>query len=413
MTAFEQVGMGLRGDRRGQSVWIGAVLLLFALSIVFTVYQASVVPDQTARVEADHAVAVQADMQSVRSRVSLLGARGGSLSVAFDLGPDYPPRLFALSPPAPAGSLRTTTAGNLTVTVGAAAVNLSRTCGYGGDARVPTRSLAYSVDYNRYRAGTVVYDHSAVYRLRNGSAILLDDQQSLVTGETIGLAPLATRYQEAGTGTVSIRLVGGPVDRRTLDAGPNETVQVAFPTRLPATKWAELLVDQSRVRDVRQVAPRRVAVVLEPGHTYTLTCYGVGVGQAPPSGAAPLGGVFEGPTGTPTPTPTPGPVGDHPPNATIENVTLTRSKSGKTRETLVNVSWAATDPDGDLESVTVRVTNTDTQTAESRTVSVSGDSASATFSFAFPGAKKNDQFRVTVLMTDSRGNADEATLTKG
>ena len=70
--------MDLLGDRRGQSIQIGAIILFGALIILLSTYQAFVVPDQNREVEFKHSQAVQNDLKEFRSGVISVASSGGT-----------------------------------------------------------------------------------------------------------------------------------------------------------------------------------------------------------------------------------------------------------------------------------------------------------------------------------------------
>lgn len=332
--------MGLVGDTRGQSIWIGAMLLLGVVMLNFALYQTTVVPEQNADAEFAHDREMVSEMRGLRDSIAMVGHTGGTQTASFDLGPEYPPRLFALNPPPPTGTLRTTTAGEISVTTNGSAANLSAACGYGGKS-IETRSLAYRIDYNSYAPEPrLVYSQSALYRETNEGQHLLAAEQSLVTNDTITLVPLTSEYSRASTQSVSLELVAGPVGRMTVypngttesqlslrvnrsaavgrpnasatETRPNATargprgnasrattsrlsltatepVVVRFPSRLDAAGWRALLADQPAVSAVREDGDQRIAVELSPDRPYTVVCYPVGLGAAPPTGVRTLG----------------------------------------------------------------------------------------------------------------------------
>jgi len=57
----------LGDDERGQAIQIGAVILFSFVVIGFSLYQATVVPDQNSEVEFNHNQNVQQDMLSYRA----------------------------------------------------------------------------------------------------------------------------------------------------------------------------------------------------------------------------------------------------------------------------------------------------------------------------------------------------------
>lgn len=270
---------------RGQSAVLGFLFLTLLLVTVFSLHQAIVVPQHNAKVEFQHAQQMEDQVRSLRSRISLVGATGGTQTMTTDLGVDYPPRALAINPVPPAGRLHTRTVGNASISVGGSPINLTAACGYGG-THIRTRAIAYDAEYNEYsRDPTLVYEHTALYRTTENGYQLLSEEQSLVTNHTITLIPVTSNYSRSTDGTVTVELVGGPRDQTTIAAGSNESVQVTLPSDLPTSKWETLLANQPLVTGVNRTDSQQISISLEAGHNYTTTCYAVGVNRAPPSEA--------------------------------------------------------------------------------------------------------------------------------
>lgn len=267
-------------DTRAQANWIGFVFLLGMLAATFTLYQATVVPQQNAEVEFHHHQTVASDLLELDRSAALVARRGGTLPVTVDVGVSYPPRLLAMNPPLSAGRLHTVEAGTVGLAVDGDPVNVSATCGY-GDRAVRSRTLVYDPSYNVRNGSRLGYEHGVVYRERNGAGGVQGDQ-TLVTGDTISLTPLAGNASRSSTGAASLALYGGPTDSRELTGNVTLTV----PTALPVGVWEQLLAEQSAVTGV-SAADDGVRVRLANG-TYTLVCHAVGLGSAPPSGVAPV-----------------------------------------------------------------------------------------------------------------------------
>lgn len=279
--------MTFSSDERAQSVWIGFLLLLFVLVLLFTMYQTRVIPNQVAEVELQHEQEMTERMGTIRDRLYLVGVDGGTQSITFDPSPDYPARLIALNPPPPTGELTTRSRGNVSLEVDGQQTNLSAACGY-GDETIPSRELAFGVDYNEYQQGsTIVYSHSVLYKQTDGTNLLVENHQSIVRNDSITIRPISNAYASASTAPISLQLVGGPVGSIAINA--SDSVSLTIPTQLPAAKWETLLADQGNVRDVVQSTDSSVSIVLAP-KPYTVSCYGVGLGQAPPSGKRALSG---------------------------------------------------------------------------------------------------------------------------
>jgi cytochrome c-type biogenesis protein CcmH/NrfG len=81
MSAGERFG----ADRRAQAIQVGAVILLGALVIAFSTYQAVVVPEQNRNVEFNHNQRVQQQLQEVRNGI-LSAADGQPQATSVELG---------------------------------------------------------------------------------------------------------------------------------------------------------------------------------------------------------------------------------------------------------------------------------------------------------------------------------------
>lgn len=236
----------VRGDERGQVVQIGAILLFAFLILAFSGYQAVLVPQQNAEVEAAHAQHVAADMVSFRSAVVDAWATERPRAATVRLGTDYPPRLVAVNPPPPSGTLRTATAGELTVVAGGTD-ETRRVC---GTAPITTHAVTYTADYNGLqRAPTVVYENTVAYRRFDGT-VLFDSDQLLVRNETVNLMPVVTAYSGTGTGARSVGLSPASNAATTITLTSGEQLAVTFPSQLNATTWRDLLADQPNVTSV-------------------------------------------------------------------------------------------------------------------------------------------------------------------
>lgn len=236
----------VRGDERGQVVQIGAVLLFAFLVLAFSGYQAVLVPQQNAEVEATHAQHVADDMVSFRSAVVDAWATERPRAATVRLGADYPPRLVAVNPPPPSGTLRTATAGELTVVAGDTD-ETRRVC---GTSPVTTRAVTYAADYNELQgAPTVVYENSVTYRRFDGT-VLFDSDQLLVRNETVNLMPVVTDFSETGTGARSVGLSPASNTATSVTLTSGEQLKITFPSQLNATTWRDLLADQPNVTSV-------------------------------------------------------------------------------------------------------------------------------------------------------------------
>jgi len=265
--------MRLWDDERAQSIQVGAVLLFGVLVILFSVYQAVIVPSQNQEVEFNHNQRVQGDLVELRNAVLETKSTGQDGFVSVELGTQYPARLVGLNPPSPSGVLQTTESRPVVVEQGGSDIT-DDVCP-GSD--ITTRAFKYTPSYSEYvNAGTLRYENSVLYQNFSENAVTLSSQQ-LVRGDRVQLIPLNRSYREASSRTVSVDFKAG-----RLDNSERDDINVTVPTRLPERTWEELLSGQ--------VAPGNVNVnngnlTLDLSGTYTISCGPVGVDQAPASGS--------------------------------------------------------------------------------------------------------------------------------
>lgn len=276
------------GDERGQAIQVGAILLFAFLVLAFAGYQAVLVPQQNAAVEATHAQQVGDDVVEFRSAVVDAWSTERPRAATVHLGTTYPPRLLGLNPAPPGGTLRTTTEGELTVVVEAQNPGQGRssrdvTADACGSSPVVTRAVTYTPDYNEYRsAPTFVYENGVVYR-QFDDAVLFDSGQLLVQGETVNLTPLVTAYSASGTEAQSVNVIPAENAPTTVTVGQNQELRVSFPSRLGETQWEQLLAGQVDANSVEKSSGRvTVSLTSDQGATeYTVVCRPVGLDRAP------------------------------------------------------------------------------------------------------------------------------------
>ena len=300
-----------RREERGQAVQIGAVLLFGFLVLALSGYQAVTVPQQNAAVEANHDDRVARDMVSLRDAVVSAANAGETGAVGVQLGTRYPARPLAVNPSPPTGRLATTPPDGLSVTG-----NVSLDCA-GAET---TRFVEYTPSYNEYRnAPTRRYEHTLLYA-DFGAAVLPATGQRLFLagnddgvigdGDIVNVVPVRNAFNRTGSDAVSVDVVEGETVR-TVVQGPT----VTLPTRLSVTNWSAVLPafeggTTVSVGDPDSDGLDELTVDFPNSASMTVYCTPVGIGGAPPSGAAdlasPSDGGGGGGGGAPTPTPTPG-----------------------------------------------------------------------------------------------------------
>lgn len=272
-------------DNRGQSIQIGAVVLFGAAVVAFSVYAATVVPQENRQIEFSHYEDTKNQMSVVRSAVGNVKRDGTTETETVKLGTSYPVRILGLNPPPATGSLRTETRGDVIFNQ---TFDTQSLC---GDVS-SYHSLVYSPNYNRLNAQPIEYDNTALYVNNSGRYAFLDEQ-SLIEGTTIEIAPLNSSISESGLSRTTVEFKGGPADASTKTV--SSELVMTFPSRLPASEWEtndKLLGDVDNVRSVDPAQNRddAVNVTLEPD-TYTVSCRAIGVGNFPASGAADPAGI--------------------------------------------------------------------------------------------------------------------------
>jgi len=217
--------MRFRHDRRGQSVVIGTVILFGFLILALSLYQVQVVPQQNAQTEFEHFEEVQNDLVELRAGILQAGSIDQPQYQTVRLGTTYSTRIFAINPPDPAGTIRTTESYNITIE------------GSGESVNVSTRFIQYRPGYNEIDQSPTWYDASVLYvdaRDEGGGIAVIEDQE-LVTGDgEVRIVALQNEFRRSGTGQVTLEL--RPADNVT-ETLPEGNLTVTVPTRLSENDW--------------------------------------------------------------------------------------------------------------------------------------------------------------------------------
>ncbi|GAA0676013.1 carboxypeptidase regulatory-like domain-containing protein [Natronoarchaeum mannanilyticum] len=295
--------MEFRGDERAVVIQIGAVLLLAALVIAMSGYQATVVPDQNNEIEFNHNQDVQGQMQELRNGIVSAPGGGSGASVRVDLGVRYPSRTFFVNPSPATGTLRTvgTTDGNVNITVDNAAASGETGQFWDGDARsFNTGALAYEPKYSEYDdAPTTIYEQSLLYN-RFDDANITISEQSMVDGRQINLVALNGSLSESGTDStsVSVRPVSTSRNAVAVEGDGSDPINVTVPTRLDNATWSDALEAEyasnggnivgQYYEDIPGESYALLTIELDGSKTYELRMAKVGVGSDVSEGAEDL-----------------------------------------------------------------------------------------------------------------------------
>ncbi|MFC7323393.1 hypothetical protein ACFQMF_02235 [Halorubrum rutilum] len=214
-------------DRRGQSVVIGTVILFGFLILALSLYQVQIVPQQNAQVEFQHFEEVRNDLVELRAGILQAGSTDRPQYQTVRLGTSYSTRLFAINPPAPAGTIRTVEAPPITISNGTPE----------GTVTIPTRFLQYQPGYNEIDQSPTWYDASVLYvdASEEGGGIAVIEGQELVDNEEkVTIVALQREFRRSGTGRVTVELQPAVSPTDEIPDGP---LTITIPTRLSESDW--------------------------------------------------------------------------------------------------------------------------------------------------------------------------------
>ena len=247
------------GDRRGQAMQVGVVVLVGVAIVALSLYQVTSVPQQNRQIEAGHSELVREQLQGVRKTILETAATGRSHSTVVTLGTDYPNRVVAVNPAPARGTFETVASGPTgRVSISNATARNDETADYwnGSERRFTTQGLAYFPDYNEFEsAPTTVYGHSLLYALfgadplgpnaavRGGEAL---SNQTVVDGRRITLVTLDGSFSETGTGNYTLGARPVSVSNTTvpLTNVTGEQVEMTLSTEATNETWRESLVPE-------------------------------------------------------------------------------------------------------------------------------------------------------------------------
>ena len=214
-------------DRRGQSVVIGTVILFGFLILALSLYQVQIVPQQNAQVEFQHFEEVRNDLVELRAGILQAGSTDRPQYQTVRLGTSYSTRLFAINPPAPAGTIRTVEAPPITISNGTPE----------GTVTIPTRFLQYRPGYNEIDQSPTWYDASVLYvdaSNEGGGIAVIEGQELVDNDENVTVVALQRQFRRSGTGRVTVELQPA---RSVTDEIPDGPLTVTVPTRLSESEW--------------------------------------------------------------------------------------------------------------------------------------------------------------------------------
>jgi len=231
--------MGFRDANRGQAIQVGAILLFGILILGASIYQATVIPQQNARVEFNTYQEATDDMVSVRDDVVTAGTEGTSASTTVATGATYPARSIFVNPGTPSGTVSTAGAPNVTI-AGVQAVESeaenTRTFWNVTSGEYETNRVTFTPSYNEFDGSPVSIAGQGVYRLPNDRVLPISAGSS-ISGNRI---TLVTVRGDLGASGRSVPVTADPVSTATRTVtvtGTGSTFDVTVPTPIPASAW--------------------------------------------------------------------------------------------------------------------------------------------------------------------------------
>ncbi|MCD2201577.1 hypothetical protein LPA44_17075 [Halobacterium sp. KA-4] len=269
--------MEWRGDNRGQSVQVGAILLFATLIIALSMYQVTVVPEENSRIEFDAYQEASADIVELRNSVLSTAAGDGVRGVTVKTGAQYPPRIFLVNSLQPRGSVETTNPG--TITLRNVNGSVSEYQGVGEYTQeedsvlnYSTKLLRFEPDYNYQSIPDIYVTSGFVYR--DYDRPIPRASQTLIQGNTITITTIAGNLDESGYRTALTTVpVSAHVNTVTVTSNSSGPVKLTVPTRLNAADWNNTVLEGSKtyVEDVVPgPRPDTVTVELNASQNYEL-----------------------------------------------------------------------------------------------------------------------------------------------
>ena len=207
-------------DDRAVAPVIGFVILFGFLIITLSLYQAQAVPQQNSEVEFQHFEEARNDLVELRAGILQAGSTDQSQYRTVQLGTTYPTRMFAINPPPPAGTIRTTEAYPITISNGSKNVT------------IPTRFVQYQPGYNELDRSSMWYDASVLYvdaREGEGGVAVIEDQELVADDGSVRVVAVQNEFRRSGVSRVTLEL--RPAEGVT-GRIPEGDLNVTVPTRL-------------------------------------------------------------------------------------------------------------------------------------------------------------------------------------
>jgi len=277
----------LSEDERAVSPVVGFVLIFALIMLVFTIYQAEVVPAQNEEAEFKHSQTVEKQMSQLNDAVMGVSATGVSRSQTIATGMQYPSRALAINPGPPAGSLRLGT--EHTIDLRELSVDGSKywdgADDGSGEPTFKSKPVVYTVNYNNQQNDPrFTIRNGQFFRQYGGSEALSDGGLSgdPLPDKQIDLVLVDGDISRSGQATgVTVHPVSTSTEYLTATAH-GDTI-LTFPTTLTQSKAQSTFSNKSYATlesyNSRSDKPNTVDVKLTSGEQFQFRITKVSLGS--------------------------------------------------------------------------------------------------------------------------------------
>ena len=268
----------LLDDERGVSPVVGFVLIFALIILVFTIYQADVVPAQNAEVEFKHSQEVEGDMSQLNDAIQDTGASGVPQSATVATGVQYPDRALAINPGSPVGTLETVDAPDVEIS------GLSGGSGYwSSDPTFSTALVEYQSNYNNLQEETTytLENGLVVKKFENGNTLLKSNGSVISNeGRQINLVLIGGDYRESSiTSGPTVRPVSTSTEYLSLNA-TGSSPSIKIPTRIAQSDadyrtWDDIISENDQIDGIENYetnsnGPNAITLDLKDGQQYLI-----------------------------------------------------------------------------------------------------------------------------------------------
>lgn len=266
-------------DERAVSNLVGTVFLFGFLVILFSTWQATVVPAANKQTEFNAFLDLTADITDLRNALLSTALDGTPVGTTVKTSAQYQPRVLFVNPSPPNGQLRTTPPQNITYTH-VQAVNPDSADYWNGDSRnFSTQSIVFEPGYNKLNVAPLVITPTG-FTYRDADTTVPLTSQVLIQENQ--LTAIALTGDVSGSGGLTTAVTTEPISPHTrtiaVTGENNQNIIITVPTTLAATTWeTRLLKNQPHVVTVQQNGTNQVDIVLDGAVTYELRMAAVSI----------------------------------------------------------------------------------------------------------------------------------------